>query len=152
MTEQNKLYVKNLSYSVTEIELKEYFSQFGEIVFCKVLRDHVTNRSRGCGFIGFKTREMADKAIEMAQDQDMMGRALVVEFARERSEKPAPSFNTRAAIRPIQAADHYSYPNREDMYQTHQQPEMTHHSTWGDWQEPKKQPRRLNKDRRRFND
>ncbi len=151
MTEQNKLYVKNLAYCVTEGDLTAYFSQFGEIVFCKLLREQGSNRSRGCGFVGFKTREQADKAIEMAQDQDLMGRALVIEFAREKTDRPprANFSNARPAIKPVSA---YSYPNREDMYQNYQQPEMTHHSTWGDWQEPKKQPRRLNKDRRRFND
>lgn len=57
-----KLFIGGLSYDTTEETLKGYFEQWGEIVDCVVMRDPMTRRSRGFGFITYKTAESVDEA------------------------------------------------------------------------------------------
>ena len=58
-----KLYVGNLSYSVTDESLKEYFSQAGVVESATVLMDRMTGRSKGFGFVEMSTDEEAQKAM-----------------------------------------------------------------------------------------
>ncbi len=73
----NKLYVGNLSYSVTSEELKELFSQSGEVSDCRVIE------GKGFGFITFASAEGAGAAKDALNDQEFKGRKLKIDFARE---------------------------------------------------------------------
>jgi RNA recognition motif-containing protein len=81
-----KLYVGNLDWGVTSDQLKEYFSEAGEIVDAVVIMDRQTGRSRGFGFVEFADEDGAKKAMEMFNGKDFNGRELVVNEARERTE------------------------------------------------------------------
>lgn len=82
-----KLYVGNLSYSMTEQDLRDLFSQAGEIQDVMLIVDRDTRRSKGFGFVEFVTEADARKAIEMFHDQEMQGRRLTVNIARPREER-----------------------------------------------------------------
>lgn len=77
-----KLYVGNLSYSVTSDQLREHFGQAGTVVDAVVISDRQSGRSKGFGFVEFEKEEEANKAIEMFNGKDMDGRNLVVNEAR----------------------------------------------------------------------
>ena len=81
-----KLYVGNLSYSVTEDALKEYFSQAGTVESVMILFDKVTGRSKGFGFVEMSTEEEAQKAIEMFNGKELESRPITVNEARPREE------------------------------------------------------------------
>jgi RNA recognition motif-containing protein len=82
------LYVGNLPYSVTDQELNEIFSEIGEVQSARVMNDRETGRSRGFGFVEMKNEDDGREAIEKLNGQDMGGRALVVNEARPREERP----------------------------------------------------------------
>lgn len=82
-----KLYVGNLSYSVTEDDLRELFSQAGQIKDVMVIVDRDTRRSKGFGFVEFNNQADAEKAIQMFNNYDMDGRPLTVNIARPREER-----------------------------------------------------------------
>lgn len=81
-----RIYIGNLPYTTTDVELRELFQQHGEVMSADVLQDRETGRSRGFGFV-----EMADadaqKAIAELNGKDFGGRALRVNEARERSSR-----------------------------------------------------------------
>ena len=79
-----RLYVSNLSYSTTEDELEELFSEAGEIVSVTILTDRDTGRSRGFGFIEFETEAQAQEARTRFNGVELGGRNLRVDVARER--------------------------------------------------------------------
>ncbi len=78
----NKLYVGNLSYSVTDDQLSALFSQAGTVVSANVITDRFSGRSKGFGFVEMSNEEEAQKAIEMFNEQENDGRKLVVNEAR----------------------------------------------------------------------
>jgi RNA recognition motif-containing protein len=82
------LFVGNLPYAVDSKKLEELFAQAGAVVSAKVISDKYSGRSRGFGFVEMATDEEAKKAIEMYNGKDMEGRALVVNEARPREERP----------------------------------------------------------------
>lgn len=77
-----KLYVGNLLYEVTGEELRELFSQAGEVVMADIVSFRDTGRSKGFGFVEMATEEEAQKAIEMFSEYDYRGRKLLVSVAR----------------------------------------------------------------------
>lgn len=81
------LYVGNLSYNTTEQELRDLFSQAGEIADLRLMSDGATGQSRGFGFVEMSTDEGADEAIKRFNGYDMDGRELVVNVARPRTER-----------------------------------------------------------------
>lgn len=83
-----KLYVGNLSYTTNDAQLKEAFSQAGEVVSATVLTDKMTGRSRGFGFVEMADDASAQKAIEMLNGSQMDGRELVVNEARPMADRP----------------------------------------------------------------
>ena len=83
-----KLYVGNLPYSTNDAELSSMFEEFGEVTSSAVVLDRDTGRSRGFGFIEMSDDAAADEAIEKMNGQDSGGRALVVNEARPRAERP----------------------------------------------------------------
>ena len=88
-----KLYVGNLPYSTTDEDLRELFSEYGTIVSTAVISDRDTGRSKGFGFVELEDDAQAKAAIEALNGKDMNGRALVVNEARPREERPRRDFN-----------------------------------------------------------
>jgi hypothetical protein len=84
----NKLYVGNLAYSVRDESLQESFSQFGTVTSAKVMMDRETGRSKGFGFVEMGSDAEAQSAINGMNGQALDGRALVVNEARPREERP----------------------------------------------------------------
>ncbi len=84
---ESKLYVGNLSYNVTEDQLRELFSQAGQIKDVALITDRQTGRSKGFGFVEFATQAEAEKAIEMFNNHELDGRPLTVNVARPREER-----------------------------------------------------------------
>lgn len=84
----NKLYVGNLAYSVRDDSLLQAFSQFGNVTSAKVMMDRETGRSKGFGFVEMGTDAEAQAAINGMNGQALDGRAVVVNEARPREERP----------------------------------------------------------------
>jgi RNA recognition motif-containing protein len=83
-----KLYVGNLAYSVRDESLNEAFSQYGTVVSAKVMMDRDTGRSKGFGFVEMGSDAEAQAAINGMNGQAIDGRAVVVNEARPREERP----------------------------------------------------------------
>jgi RNA recognition motif. (a.k.a. RRM, RBD, or RNP domain) len=84
----NKLYVGNLAYSVRDEDLNDAFSQFGAVTSAKVMMDRETGRSKGFGFVEMGSDPEAQAAINGLNGQPIAGRAIVVNEARPREERP----------------------------------------------------------------
>jgi RNA recognition motif-containing protein len=84
----NKLYVGNLAYSVRDESLQAAFSQFGTVTSAKVMMDRETGRSKGFGFVEMGSGAEAQAAINGMNGQPLEGRAVVVNEARPREERP----------------------------------------------------------------
>ena len=84
----NKLYVGNLAYSVRDESLQESFGQFGTVTSAKVMMDRETGRSKGFGFVEMASDAEAQAAINGMNGQALEGRAIVVNEARPREERP----------------------------------------------------------------
>lgn len=84
----NKLYVGNLAYAVRDEDLNQAFSQFGSVNSAKVMMDRDTGRSKGFGFVEMGTDAEAQAAIDGMNGQPLSGRAIVVNEARPREERP----------------------------------------------------------------
>ncbi|MBT9611212.1 RNA-binding protein [Aquabacterium sp.] len=85
----NKLYVGNLAYSVRDQDLQDAFSEFGAVSSAKVMMDRETGRSKGFGFVEMGSDAEAQSAINGLNGQPVAGRAIVVNEARPREERPA---------------------------------------------------------------
>jgi RNA recognition motif-containing protein len=81
-----KIYVGNISSQTTEPELKTLFSQAGEVMSVKILKDHQTGQSRGFAFVEMSTRKEGQKAISMLNKRSFMDKELLVKEARVRRE------------------------------------------------------------------
>jgi RNA recognition motif-containing protein len=79
-----RLYVGNLSYSITELDLRELFAALGTVTDAKIITDRETGRPRGFGFIEMATEEEARKAIEELNGRDVQGRQVAVKEAEDR--------------------------------------------------------------------
>lgn len=84
----NKLYVGNLAYSIRDEDLQQSFSQFGTVTSAKVMMDRDTGRSKGFGFVEMGSDAEAQSAINGMNGQPIAGRAVVVNEARPREERP----------------------------------------------------------------
>jgi RNA recognition motif-containing protein len=80
-----RLYVGNLSYSVTSEDLQELFEQYGGVISAQVLNDRETGRSRGFGFVEMDNDAEADAAIENLDGSEHGGRRLTVNEAKPRT-------------------------------------------------------------------
>ena len=78
------LYVGNLPFDASEQDLIDLFGQVGEVVSAQVISDRETGRSRGFAFVQMATAEEAQNAIEQFNEQEFMGRRLLVNEARPR--------------------------------------------------------------------
>ncbi len=82
-----KLYVGNLSYSTTEEQIRELFSQAGEIESIALITDRETGRAKGFGFVEMKTEEGSKEAIKRFNGYSLNNRTLTVNEARPREER-----------------------------------------------------------------
>ena len=85
---QNRLFVGNLSYQTMENDLQDYFAEAGAVTSVNLMLDKVTGKSRGFAFVEFATPEEANKAVELFHNKEFQGRALTVNVARPREERP----------------------------------------------------------------
>jgi len=83
-----RLFVGNLSYQTMENDLQDYFSQAGVVTSVNLMLDKMTGKSRGFAFIEFANQYEANKAIEQFHNKEFQGRALTVNIARPREERP----------------------------------------------------------------
>jgi RNA recognition motif-containing protein len=82
-----KLYVGNLSFSVTNADLEDLFAPFGEVRSAQVVEDRQTGRSRGFGFVEMTSDADALAAIDALHDQEHGGRRLTVNEAKPREDR-----------------------------------------------------------------
>lgn len=81
-----KLFVGGLSWDTTDATLRDFFSQYGEVLSASVITDKFTGKSRGFGFVEMSNDADADKAVKEANGQSLDGRAITVNEARPREE------------------------------------------------------------------
>ncbi len=84
----SKLYVGNLSYNTSSSELEQLFGQHGTVQSAEVIQDRDTGRSKGFGFVQMGSDEEAQAAIAALNGQDLDGRALTVNEAKPREDRP----------------------------------------------------------------
>jgi len=80
------LYVGNLSYKVTDEDLKSNFSEAGEVATASIIKDKFTGQSKGFGFVEMKTEEGAAEAIKKFNGGMLDGKAITVNEARPKKE------------------------------------------------------------------
>src|SRR5271156_625267 len=85
----NKLFVGNLSFDTTENDLQDAFAAHGTVTETNMMMDRATGRPRGFGFVTMGTPEEAQKAISALNGAQLGGRALTVNVARPREDRPA---------------------------------------------------------------
>ncbi len=83
-----KLYVGNLSFGVTEGQLQEMFAPYGSVQRAQLISDRDTGRSKGFGFVEMTTDQEAQAAISGMNGQMVDGRALTVNEAKPREDRP----------------------------------------------------------------
>lgn len=81
-----KLFVGNLSYTMTDDQLMSIFSAYGKVLSAIIIKDKFSGRSKGFGFIEFENDEEAVKAMTELNDSDQEGRKLAVKEAIPRAE------------------------------------------------------------------
>ena len=82
------IYVSNLSFNVQDEDLREFFTEYGEVTSAKVITDKFTGKSRGFGFVEMPDNEAAQKAITELDNGVVEGRTIKVMEAKPREEKP----------------------------------------------------------------
>jgi len=85
-----RLFVGNLSFDVSDDDLRQAFSEAGSCSSASIVRDRMTGKSRGFGFVEMTTEEEAKRAVSTLNGRDLQGRAMNVSEARERGAGPAP--------------------------------------------------------------
>ncbi len=80
------IYVGNLSYNVTEDDLREAFGAFGEVTSANIIKDKFTGQSKGFGFVEMSAKDQAQAAIAGMNGKELKGRALNVNEARPRTD------------------------------------------------------------------
>ena len=82
------IYVGNLSFNVTEADIKDLFSQHGTVQTASVIKDKYSGESRGFGFVEMPEKEEALKAISALNGKDLKGRNLKINEAQPRTDRP----------------------------------------------------------------
>ena len=91
------IYVSNLSFAVQDEDLRGFFEEYGEVSSAKVIMDKFTNRSRGFGFVEMADNAAAQKAIKELDGATVDGRAIRVNEAKPREDRPKkPSFSNNS--------------------------------------------------------
>lgn len=83
------IYVSNLSFNVQDEDLREFFTEYGEVSSAKVITDKATGKSRGFGFVEMPDDEAAKKAIAELDNGTVEGRNIRVSEAKPKEDKPA---------------------------------------------------------------
>ncbi len=86
-----KLFVGNLSFNTTQNQLQDLFAAHGTVLEVDVIMDKFSGRPRGFAFVSMDTKEGADAAVQALNGKEMDGRALTVNEARPREERPRSS-------------------------------------------------------------
>ena|SRR6185503_15355235 len=84
-----RLFVGNLSFNTTENDLQDAFAVHGTVIEANLMMDRATGRPRGFGFVTMSSAEEAQKAIDALNGKELGGRALTVNIARPREDRPA---------------------------------------------------------------
>ena len=83
------IYVSNLSFNVQDEDLREFFTEYGEVSSAKVITDKFTGKSRGFGFVEMPDNEAAQKAIAELDNGIVEGRTIKVMEAKPKEDRPA---------------------------------------------------------------
>ncbi len=83
---QTKIYVGNLSYDSGQLELENFFSQYGEVKEVKLISDRETGRSKGFGFVTFATVDAANASLK-ADGTELQGRKIRVNIANDEGQR-----------------------------------------------------------------
>ena len=81
------MYVSNLSFNTSDVELNELFSKFGTVTSAKVIMDRESGRSRGFGFVEMSSEEEGKDAMLGLNNKEVEGRAMSVSIAKEKEER-----------------------------------------------------------------
>ena len=87
------IFIGNLSFGLSEDELKQVFEEYGEVSSAKIITDKYSGKSKGFGFVEMPDDEQANQAIEALNGSSVGGRNVNVNQARERSNNNRRSFN-----------------------------------------------------------
>ena len=82
------IYIGNLAYTVSEDDLRDAFSEFGEVAHASIINDKFSGRSKGFGFVEMPKDSEAREAIESMNGKDLNGRTVTVNEAKPREERP----------------------------------------------------------------
>jgi len=82
------IYVGNLSFDMTEEDLKKAFEAFGQVESARLIMDKFSGKSKGFGFVEMPSKDEAQKAIDGMNNKDVMGREMKVNEARPKTEYP----------------------------------------------------------------
>lgn len=96
----SRLFVGNLPYDATEVEVKNLFAAVGSVVSVSLPIERESGRPRGFAFVDFAERAHAEEAVRRFHQQPFKGRALMVSEARARESQPSPPFSPRPS-RPL---------------------------------------------------
>src|ERR1044071_2964743 len=83
-----KLFVGNLSFNTTENQLQDLFAAHGNVIEVDLIMDKFSGRPRGFGFVTMETKEGADAAVQALNGKNFEGRAMTVNEARPREDRP----------------------------------------------------------------
>lgn len=82
------IYVGNLPYTISEDDLNDAFSEFGEVASVSIIKDKFSGQSKGFGFVEMPNDSEAEEAIKALNERDLKGRNLRVNQAKPREERP----------------------------------------------------------------
>lgn len=94
-----KIYVGNLPFNVTDVELRALFEPYGSIEAASVVTDRDTGRSRGFGFVSMPNQEEGEKAMAALNGKDEGGRPLIVNEAKPQAPRSGGGFRDRGGDR-----------------------------------------------------
>jgi len=84
---KNRLFVGNMSYGLTEVDLENAFAEFGTVRSVTIVTDRETGRPRGFGFVEMGTDEEARAAVNGLNNRELDGRAINVDIAKPRESR-----------------------------------------------------------------
>jgi RNA recognition motif-containing protein len=87
-SEHMNIYVGNLPFSITDADLRETFSRFGDVSQVNLITDKFTGESKGFGFVEMANNSQADAAIKGLNGKDLKGRNITVNQAKPKTDRP----------------------------------------------------------------
>ncbi len=115
MSQNKKLYVGSLPYSITEDQLKEVFTPYGTVVSVRIVTDKFSGKSKGFGFVEMDTAEEAEKAIASLHGSEVGGRTLVVNIAHP-EQKRTGGFSSEGGARKRGGGSSWQGPRSSDFH------------------------------------